>query len=349
MRDLLEDLRRGIPAPSDVVLHGPRGNGKTVLLRWLEDVIADIPEVDVLSHTPSGIASRAQLAEQLLPPAWWNQFAPDGFSFMGIGIRWRPGQPDPPAPEEALAARARQKPLVMLLDEAHTLNPEIGQALLNAAQQVGRRRPFLLVLAGTPRLEPHLRTMAASFWSRAEQLLIGRLDDEAASKAIRKPLEEERVAITEEALARIVAEAHGYPFFLQLWGRIAWNRMSESPAGGSRRIARAEVEAGLEEFRNRRDLYYRERYDELKEGRLLRAARAVADAFAAASVLDDLTLEAAVERGLPSASREKIEATESALRQLGYIWRSGASPEWEPGIPSLMDYIRNATPALADS
>lgn len=79
--------------------------------------------------------------------------------------------------------------------------------------------------------------------------------------------------------------------------------MPEAPAEESRRITGAEVEAGLEEFRNRRDLYYRERYDELREGHLLRAARAVADAFVADSPLDDFTLDAAIERGLPKSSR----------------------------------------------
>ena len=41
---------------------------------------------------------------------------------------------------------------MLLLDEAHTVGEEIGSALLNASQQVGRELPFLLVLAGTPEL-----------------------------------------------------------------------------------------------------------------------------------------------------------------------------------------------------
>lgn len=34
-RGLLTDMENGEPLASDVVLYGPRGNGKTVLLRWL--------------------------------------------------------------------------------------------------------------------------------------------------------------------------------------------------------------------------------------------------------------------------------------------------------------------------
>lgn len=347
--DLLDALRSGETVPSDVLLYGPRGNGKTVLLAWLEDAIKRTPEVEVFSSTPSAIASTERLAERLLPDSWWKQFAPTGVSVFGVGINWRPGQSNPPEPEEALAARAQQKPFVMLLDEAHTLAPDLGRVLLNASQTVGRRHPFLLVLAGTPELEFRLRTMGASFWSRAEQLRVGRLDDNATAEAIRRPLNENRVAIRDGALARIVADTHGYPFFVQLWGSIVWRKMldssSEPPC-----ITNAEVEAGLEDFRNRRDLYYLDRYEELRKRRLLPAARAVADAFRANDLLDDDGLDAAVGRGLPErTSPDEIEEAESGLRQLGYIWRPGSRPAWEPGIPSLMDYIRDTAPAPPDS
>ena len=29
---------------------------------------------------------------------------------------------------------------------------------------------------------------------------------------------------------------------------------------------------------------------------------------------------------------------------LGYVWRPEATPTWEPGIPSLMNYVRAYTP-----
>ena len=348
-RDLLEDLRNGIPAPGDVVLYGPRGNGKTVLLGWLEDAIAETPEVDAVSPTPSEIGTAGQLADLLLPRSWWEQFAPGGVSVGGVGINWRPGKEGPPRASEALSARAQRKPLVLLLDEAHTLDPEVGRALLTASQKVGRRLPFLLVLAGTPNLESHLGRMGASFWERAEQLPIGRLTEAAAAAAIRKPLEEDDITISDDALERIVADSHGYPFFVQLWGRAVWLHTSAAAPGGRRRITGVEVEAGRPSIDRRRDLFYLRRYDELKERRLLPAARSVADAFENSVLLDDAQLDAAVERGLrDEPSREEIGDARSALRHLGYIWRPGARPRWEPGIPSLMDYMRETVPAPPD-
>ncbi len=37
----------------------------------------------------------------------------------------------------------------------------------------------------------------------------------------------------------------------------------------------------------------------------------------------------------------------NTLRDLGYVWRTETRPLWEPGIPSLMDYVRVHAPAAA--
>ena len=63
-----------------------------------------------------------------------------------------------------LTARCSRRPLVLLLDEAHTLESEVGRALLNASQAVSSEAPFLLVMAGTPGLQPRLNTMSATVW-----------------------------------------------------------------------------------------------------------------------------------------------------------------------------------------
>ena len=115
----------------------------------------------------------------------------------------------------------------VLLDEAHTLDLDVGTALLNASQQVrGARAPFLLVLAGTPGLPAHLDGMNASFWSRLGEgeLGIGRLSDEAAKQALTEPLDAHGVDIDAEALAFVVAQSQCYPYFVQLWGDALWQR-----------------------------------------------------------------------------------------------------------------------------
>ena len=186
-----------------------------------------LPDPDVLRLTPADLPGENRLVERLLPTSWLQRLAPSEIFFQGI--TWRPGQGHPPPPlDEALDARTRKKPPVLLLDEAHTLAERVGCTLLSASQQVGRELPFLLVLAGTPNLRSHLNTMNASFWSRADRRPVGRLDSEATAAAIREPLQSEDIAIDEDALAHVVRENHGYPHFVQRCGGRRWSR---APAG----------------------------------------------------------------------------------------------------------------------
>lgn len=215
-RDLLGDLRDGLAPPRDLVLHGPRGNGKTALLVWLRQEAASYAGVEVLSLTPAGIPTEARLVERLTPSSWWRRLAPGQVSVRGI--TWRTGRDGLPPLDEALRARARKGPLLLLIDEAHTLDLHVGRALLNAGQQIGRALPFLLVLAGTPILRARLNAMNATFWNRAERRPVGRLDGPATAAAVRNPLRSEGIDVDEDALAHVVRDSHGYPYFVQLWG-----------------------------------------------------------------------------------------------------------------------------------
>lgn len=66
-RVLLDHVAGGTPPPSEVVLHGPRGNGKTALLVWLTREAATREEIEVVRRTPAEIPDRTRLAEELLP------------------------------------------------------------------------------------------------------------------------------------------------------------------------------------------------------------------------------------------------------------------------------------------
>ena len=210
----LSRLRNGRPPPREIVFHGPRGNGKTALLAWFQKEVTASHAVDTIRLVPAAIRTETKLVERLLPSSWWQRLAPGETSIYGI--TWRPGEDRPPPLDEALAARSAKKPLVLLLDETHTLAPEVGSALLNASQQVGRKLPFLLVLAGTPELRSRLerydelmernllpvaRTVAEVFRERS------RLSDADLDTAIVRGLGEtdhpERVAAARTALAHL--------------------------------------------------------------------------------------------------------------------------------------------------
>ena len=339
-RMFLDCLRTGAAPSRDLILYGPRGNGKTTLLSWLQEEAGDRDAVDVIHLTPSVISSEEELVRRLLsPPA--RQIPPAG-KVPIPSVELLPGKPQHmPALDQILAARTEKKPLLLLLDEAHTLNEKVGYALLNASQIVRRNQPFLLALAGTPHLESRLNQMDVSFWSRSELLPIGRLDAAATADALRLPLESEKVAVDDRALANLVAANQGYPYFVQLWGEALWRRVVAGRSSAVNRITQTDVEAVQADFEQKKGRYYLKRYNELQEQGLLPVARAVAEAFKEHEHLDGAQLEAAVLRGLDEQGSEKrVAEAAKALGNLGYIWQPNAVPTWEAGIPSLMDYVQ---------
>ena len=359
-RKFLEDLRAGDPASSGVVLYGPRGNGKTALLRWLRAEVAalnerrelDDREIETLWFTPGEIPTVESLVAEVASPSWLKKLGITRLGLPGmIEVSLQAGGSAPSRMvAQALAERAREKPLILLLDEAHTLEGEVGGALLNAAQKVGGEAPFLLVLAGTPDLRRRLRGMGASFWPRARQVPVGRLSEAGAREAVQVPLGRERIEIAEDALDEIVVESRRYPFFLQLWGSSVWT-VGSARRGAARTIGLDDVRSRAPEFVQTANLYYLERYDELSERGLFAVAWAVADAFGAGSAprgaaesLPEARVDAAVAHGLGSDRSDRVREATEALFHLGYIWRSAGEPDWEPGIPSLMDYVWERVP-----
>ena len=330
-------VAQGNPPPSSVILYGPRGNGKTALLVWLQRHLAAIPGMDVVRLVPSRIRTPALFAGALLSDAWLAKFAPKELSV--VGLTWRPGQDrPPPTAADSIRVRAAKRPLVLLLDEAHTLAPEVGNELLNVSQELGAELPFFLVLAGTPDLEDRLSEMEASFWGRAKQIRLNRLESAAAASAIERPLHEDGMSIESAALERIVCESHGYPFFLQLWGQLSWE--SAAPQG-RRTITTHDVEAAAPEFEQTRGDYYRQRYGELAKRRLVPVARAVAEAFSGVSALTHDEVEDTIGGAIgPTGEGAAAYEALTVLKHLGFLWQPGPTPAWEPGIPSLMDYLR---------
>lgn len=316
---------------------GPGGNGKTVLLRWLEEEAVSRQGIETAVLLPSDVPDRRRLAELLAPKSWWDRLTPKQVEIAGVA--WRPGSTgDPPPLGDLLVARARKAPLLVVMDEAHTLDLEVGRALLNAGQHARGRYPFLLVLAGTPNLEARLDAMGASFWSRAWTRRIGRLDEEGAEEALRLPFEAAGVRVDDGVLAEMVRLSHGYPFFLQLLGREAWAGAA-LPTGSGALTPKAFGHARPRFEHWKRD-YYRQRYRELEDGDLLAAGRAVAEAFARQPVLDTASVRRAIGTAVPSEDPSGIARAQHALADLGVIWGTNPDAGWEPGILSLMDYLR---------
>ena len=341
LMQLLAYLQAGRGAPRDAVLSGPRGNGKTVLLRWFQREIEAAGKVDVVWRTPSDLPSLDALATALVPPARFRSLLPDTLSVsIGIGrLGWELGG-NPGTLTELLTLRCAHRPLVILLDEAHTLEETVGRALLNAGQSVAAAAPFLLVLAGTPGLTLHLDRMSATFRNRARQVGIGLLDEDAAAAALVRPFAEQNPAIAfdEAALRCVLDENQCYPYFIQLWGATLWDAATQH---GATLIDEAVAARASGVFDLETRTYYEHRRDELERQDLLPVAASVADAFAEPATLAQDTLNAVIAGALALDSTPEVVQYRNRLAMVGYVWKPpGAGDRWQPGIPSLMRYVR---------
>ena len=344
--DLFAYLRHGEGAPCGAILSGPRGNGKTALLRWFHrEIDAHDAGCDIVWLTPSEIADLDQLATSLVPPSRFTALRPDTLSFtVGIGrLGWELGGQGRSL-TLLLAARCRRRPLVLLLDEAHTLPLEAGQALLNAAQTVSAETPFLLVMAGTPGLQMHLNDMSATFWSRGEKMGIGLLDPEAAALALTRPMAAATPPITfdDDALARVVQQSERYPYFLQLWGSSLW---SAAQAAGRTRINGVLAAQAADEFATQRSAYYEDRREELERRDLLPLAASVARSLSTQTTRRSHELNAVIAESSGVDEFGEVLQRRDQLATVGFVWKPPAAEDaWQPGVPSLMSYISAHAP-----
>ena len=324
-----------------LIFYGPRGNGKTTMLNWTSRQALDQGVRSVRLDT-SQILTEESAAKHLLPDSRLARIF-EGVSWRGTEVRLR--KPEAGNVTKVLTRLAKKGPTILLIDEAHTLEPTVGAQLLQAAQTLaGEGRPFLVVLAGTPDLPSHLRKMHATFWERSATLPLLRLDDCASSEAIRVPFEQEGYDLAPEALDSMVEDSHGYPYFLQLWGRALWSQMRHSPQP----IGMEEVNRVRPRFEETRNRFYLERYRELKKRGLVASAVALARAYEGIDSLDDSrvdeVLEGALEADGQVATSSKLVQVREELHNLGYIWSPGGGRRdlYLCGIPSLMSFVVDA-------
>ncbi|MGI9322955.1 MAG: AAA family ATPase [Pseudomonadales bacterium] len=326
-----------------VVMYGPRGMGKTVLLEWLGEQCEQKGIVPLLATPATELETVADMSQLLLPSSW----LPDEVSAR-LGKTLTAKWTSPATKKQGdftthLIEACKQEPRVLLLDEAHTLKPELCKKLLNMSQVAARKAPFLLILAGTPGLEPFLRTVSATFVERAKKVGVGFLGESEAGQAIHIPLENEGIKIANDVLADVVKDAQCYPFFLQLWGEAIWKT---AMADQLTELNREQVQQAAENVQKQRRSFYQSRYRALSQDKeLLKAAVAVGKAFEGKGQLFDSAITAAIESGLSGGSVSANESSDKALalneelNRIDYIWYPPDSKWVVPGIPSFMNYV----------
>src|ERR1700730_11019911 len=250
-RVAVERNRRGMPAKS-LLMVGLRGVGKTVLLDSMRDAAEGAGIHTLRIEAPEGRSLPAMLAPQLRQALLRlsrndraKAFAQRGlralagfaralkikYADIEVGLDFDPEagladngdlEQDLPALLETvgIAAQGAATAAVMFIDELQYVQEDELAALITALHRCAQRRlPIVLVGAGLPQL----RGRMGKAKSYAERLfdfpLVGPLADPEARIAIAKPVEARDVRIDDNALQRIIQETHGYPYFLQEWGK----------------------------------------------------------------------------------------------------------------------------------
>ena len=346
IREKIDELSDGIAPSDDILMYGPRGMGKTALLGWIKEEVNKGDSKDNAIRTsrvtPGKLTSPADMWNQLLPDNWIRRRLPNKVraSVIALAATWEARGTSNQVLESALIKKCNKQPLVFLVDEAHTMDPDLCRGLLNLSQVVRGEAPFLLVLAGTPGLRAFLNSVNASFSERSTMLGIGRLGEEATADAIAKPLQEDGITIDPDALQKVVQDSQQYPYFIQRWGKALWD---EAKKTNSNRLTGEQVEIVAPAIDSFRQDLYAERRTKLSQKGLLPAAYVIAEAFQDTQRVSEGALGLLIQELLPADKADDQHATSvlQALISMDFVWRPPGTDLCEPGVPSLMTYILN--------
>ncbi len=280
---VLERVARGRPERS-IVLTGLRGVGKTVLLNTLRSAAVRRGwGTGKLEARPEQSLRRPLAAALHLAVRELGAPASEGEHVLGVlksfalkenasrsGVapklrdRWQPG-----IEVAAVSGRADSgdieidlvellvdvgglagdcgRGVAVFIDEMQDLGVDDVSALCAAAHEISQTGlPFVVVGAGLP----HLPAVLSASKSYSERLFryarIDRLNREAADRALTAPAKEEDAEFTAEALAAMYAATAGYPYFVQAYGKVAWDVAPRNPiTADDVRVAAPEAEAEL--------------------------------------------------------------------------------------------------------
>ena len=361
---LLERVSRGRPERS-VVLTGLRGVGKTVLLNalrsaavrrgWGTGKLEARPEQTI--RRP--LAAALHLAVRELA----GRRGDEADHVLGViksfaqrdatgskGRPWQPGIDVPAVPGRAdsgdieidlvelltdiagLAGDAGHG-IAIFIDEMQDLGADDVSALCAACHEISQQAlPLVVVGAGLP----HLPAVLSASKSYSERLFryarIDRLDRANADLALRAPAREEDADFTDNALAAMYELTGGYPYFVQAYGKVAWDVAPRSPIEAAD-VAVAAPEAAVELAVG----FFGSRYERATpaEREYLRAMADVADS----AVPDDAVATSAVAESLGRPPQSLSPARDGLLKK-GLVY-SGQRGRIAFTVPHFGRYLRN--------
>jgi hypothetical protein len=172
-----------------------------------------------------------------------------------------------------------------------------------------------------------------------------RLDPASARDALFQPLENGGFDLALSATERdqLIERSQCYPHFVQCIGRALWDAAEES---GYRVVDREVLDDARPAWEEEIRTMYNSRLTELDRRRLIPYAEGIAKMFIDhGPYISTESIRTSIQERGPA----DVTQVETDLEALGYIWRSAENAlEYEPGIPSLMDFVRGRVRGLEE-
>ncbi len=333
-------LERSPLTPIKIV--GPRGAGKTTLLGMAEtearrqDIhvvdIARLPNLDPSGRIISGLLEGMDLRERI--PFELGRFVQFGLAIFTAKRKHYEQQ----TLERVLQARLHRHPVLLSLDEVmHYDVASLGTLLQECQRMLKQKLPLAVMIAGTPALDGKLDQAKATFVQRYQEMYIHRLSDEAVRDALRKPLLDNGVKVTDEALDLMASWTDNYPYFVQLAGRTVWRAMRKAKRNEVDLALAQSAEAAMQEERQG---YYHSVYEKIADADALDyASQVVAIVEDADPPLppEEVAAElAATNDGMSSEEARKIF---NLLLDNSLVWFTNDA-KVRAAIPSFFQYFK---------
>ena len=212
------------------------------------------------------------------------------------------------------------------------IGPDDVSALCAACHEISQQGlPLVVVGAGLPHV-PAVLSAAKSYSERLFRFArIDRLERAAADVALQVPAREEDADFTDDALAAMYRATGGYPYFVQAYGKVAWDVAPRSPITAddvavAAPVAESELAVG----------FFGSRYERAtpSEREYLRAMAEVAVPVAPDEPVATAAVADALER-----SPQSVSPARDALLKKGLIY-SGQRGRIAFTVPHFGRYLR---------
>ncbi len=325
------------PSPmAPIKIVGPRGVGKTILLHeaWekaneLGIHVLHVPQLDSFLEGSllDGLVSAGaydKFIAQLIHSNSGSAESPEAYLEQEYAFFVK-----------HLRKKLKQKPVLLLLDEAMHYEGIVFENLLTLCQKlIIEKEPLAVIMAGTPQLDPFLAQLNVGFIDRSEIVRINLLSDEDTRDALTKPFAMQGIKVAPAAIDYMAALTDNYPFFIQIAGSQVWGTMLKA---GKREVSLALAQKAQAEIKEDQDAYYKDLYAEIIDAMLTRHALRTIEIIEMndGKVESEVVLSGLAGKKMGVYGKEQIEIFEQ-LVDLGFIWEQDGL--MEAAKPSFFNF-----------